>query len=115
MLSKTYLSTWLSVDSESGGVGMEVCKFPSAILYLTLTLSCNDFLPTLPPPLLTKTYLVFHFKSFHLYKDFNDSPPSIQLHSFSHQYFWALNNNLHLCVAHYVPGTVINTLFIITN
>lgn len=46
MLSKTYPITWFSVDSVWGVEDVGVSKFPSAILYLTLTLSCNEFLST---------------------------------------------------------------------
>lgn len=47
MLSKAYSSTWLSIDSVCGVRGKDVSTCPSAMLYLTLTLSWNAFLSTL--------------------------------------------------------------------
>lgn len=44
MLSKTYFSTWLSLDSVCGMGDLGVAQCPSAVLCLTLTSSCNDFL-----------------------------------------------------------------------
>lgn len=89
---------------------MEVSKCPSAVNYLALSYPVMMFSQQFAS---TSTYqklnLYFHCKYFHLYKDSNDVPSSIQFHSGSSQYFWALNNdNLSLYSAH--VGRFLSTL-----
>lgn len=73
-------------------------------------------LHSLPLPLLTKIWPIVSLQRLPFVQGFQGLFLLQTVPHLFYSVFWMLNGkNLHLCSAHFVPGSVISTFFIITN
>lgn len=72
-------------------------------------------LHSLPLPLLTKIWPIVSLQRLPFVQGFQGLFLLQTAPHLFYSVFWTLNKNLHLCSAHFVPGSVLSTLFIITN